>query len=102
VATLSNARFFSTVPCPPGRLPETCTYNQFGIRAAGDYAGLYVGTIEQLRETTYLVVGVGGEGSFGPTGITTPLNGSLLYCSGEPYLIDQGTWACPGSCRRSM
>jgi hypothetical protein len=96
-ARLSDARFFSTSPCPPGRPPETCTYNQFGIGIAGDYAGIGIGIVEQLGEAGYLVFEAGAEGSFGAIGITAPLNGSVEYCPGEPYLIDQGDWACPGS-----
>jgi hypothetical protein len=94
-ATLSDARFHSTVPCPPGRPPETCTYNRFGIGIAGDFATIYFGFIEQLSETTYLVLSAGAGVSVGPTGITAPLDGEFLYCPTEPFLIDQGTWACP-------
>jgi hypothetical protein len=96
VGQLSDARFFSTVPCPAGRPPDSCTYNQFGVRIAGDHTGFYLGTIEQLRETAYLVVSAAAEGTFGSAGLTTSLSGSFLYCPSEPYLIDQGTWACPG------
>ena len=96
LSRLSDARFFSTVPCPAGRPPETCTYNLISIGTAGDYAAIYAGIVERLGETTYLAVQAGTAGSFGPTGITAPLNGSFLYCPGEPYLIDQGEWACAG------
>jgi hypothetical protein len=96
-ATLSDARFFSTVPCPVGRPPETCSYNRLGIGVAGDYASISAAPVEQLSETTYLAFTAGSEGVFGPTGITAPMHGSFLYCPSEPYQIDQGTWACPGS-----
>jgi hypothetical protein len=97
LATLSDARFFSTVPCPPGRPLETCTYNRFSIGIAGDYASIHVGFVEEFGEKTYLALVAGAEGSFGPNGITTPLSGYSLYCPIEPFLIDQGTWACPAS-----
>lgn len=97
LANLSDARFLSKVPCPPGQPPETCTYNHLGIGIAGDYAGITAGFVEQLGETTYLVVTAGAEGSFGPIGITAPLGGQFLYCPSEPVLIDQGTWACPAN-----
>jgi Carboxypeptidase regulatory-like domain len=98
LATLSDARFLSGAPwCPGGHPPESCTYNQSGIGIAGDYASISVGMVEQLGEVGYLAVGAGAEGSFGPTGITGPLSGSLLYCPSEPTQIDQGTWACLAS-----
>ena len=97
LARLSDARFLSTVPCPPGRLPESCTYNQIGIGLAGDYASIGVGIVEQLDGTTSLVFGAGAEGSVGPMGITAPLYGQFLYRPGEPALIDQGTWGCVAS-----
>ena len=93
-ARLSDARFFSTVPCPPGQLPETCTYNLLGIGVANDYASIYAGLIELLNDA-YLVITAGTEGTFDPSGIARPLSGSFLYCPREPFLIDQGTWACP-------
>jgi hypothetical protein len=65
---------------------------------AGDYGSLSVnGIVEHLGETTYLAFLGGAEGSFGPTGITTSLNGSFLYCPSEPYQIDIGEWACPAN-----
>jgi hypothetical protein len=94
LATLSDARFFSTAPCPFGPFGPSCTHNSFGLRLAGDYASVYVGFIEQLSETTHLVYSAGGAGSFGPAGITTPLEGYFLYCPTELFLIDQGTWWC--------
>jgi hypothetical protein len=96
-AKLSDARFFSTVPCPPGRDPQSCSYNRFGIGIAGDYASIYLGFIEQLTETTYLVLSAGTAGSVGPIGITSPLHGYFLYCSSEPVQIDQGEWVCQAS-----
>jgi hypothetical protein len=95
-ARLSGARFLPAISCP-GPAPPSCTYNQFGIGMAGDYASIGGGIVEQLSETTYLVVSGGAQGSFGPTGITAPLGGLFLYCPSEPYLIDQGTWACPAN-----
>jgi hypothetical protein len=43
----------------------------------------------------YLVVTAGIGGTVDPGRIVTPVSGSLLYCPREPFLIDQGTWACP-------
>jgi hypothetical protein len=95
-ARLSDARFFSTVPCEPGRPPETCTYNWLGIGIAGDYASIYVGVIEVLDDA-YLVITGGTAGTFNPAGVAWPLSGAFLYCPREPFLIDQGTWACPNA-----
>jgi hypothetical protein len=94
-ARLSDARFFSTEPCQPGRPPETCTYNLLGIGMAGDFATIYLGLIEVLSDLTYLVVTAGSNGTFDPRGVAFPLSGSFLHCPREPFLIDQGTWACP-------
>jgi len=89
---LSDARFFS-ITCPPGRPLETCTYNQFGIGLAGDYASIGLGVVEQLDETTFLAFEGGTAGSFGPTGIAGPFDGFLLYCPAEP-VWNEG-WVCP-------
>jgi hypothetical protein len=99
VASLSDARFLSPTPwCnahPPGL---TCSYNTIGIGIAGDYANLGVsGIVEQLGQEGYVALTAGAEGSFGATGITTPLSGSFLYCPSEPYQIDIGEWACRAS-----
>jgi hypothetical protein len=94
LAKLSDARFF--LPCSPGQRPDTCA-PQFGIGLVDGYAGSYVGVVEQLSDTTYLIASARAEGTFGPTGMTVPLSGSLEYCPAEPFLIDQGTWACPSS-----
>jgi len=91
-ARLSDAQFYST--CPAGQVPESCAHNLFGIGMVGDYAGIYVRIAEQLGGTTYLMVEAAAGGSFGQTGITTPLQGSVVACPSEPALIDQGTWAC--------
>lgn len=91
-AGLSDARFFSTVPCPVG---QTCTHDRFGIGVAGDYASMFIGIIEQLSDTSYLIFETAAAGRFGTDGITTQLNGFLEYCTAEPFLIDQGDWACP-------
>jgi hypothetical protein len=97
VARLSDARFFSTVPCPPGRPAETCTYNQFGIGIAGDFANIGSGGIvEQLADTTYLVFTGGGGASFDPSGITLPLDGSFQYCPNEPAWTSGEYWECEG------
>jgi hypothetical protein len=93
LARLSDAQFYS---CPTGPL-ESCAHNRFGIGMVGDYAGIYVRITEQLGETTYLMVEAVAGGSFGQTGITTPLQGSVVACPSEPALIDQGTWACLAS-----
>ena len=97
-AGLSDARFLSIVPCPTGRPTETCTYNRLGIGIAGNFANIVSGGIvEQLSETTYLVVTGGGGAVFDLSGIMLPFEGSFQYCSSEPYQIDQGTWACTGN-----
>jgi hypothetical protein len=94
--SLSGARFLPIVPCLPGFL--SCTYNSLIVGMAGDYANLGVaGIVEQRGEAGYVAITAVAEGSFGPTGITTPLNGSFLYCSTEPYRIDIGEWACPAN-----
>jgi hypothetical protein len=95
VASLSDARFLSPTPWCNARPPWlTCSYNTIGIGIAGDFAHVGVGIVEQLGEEGYVAITAGAEGSFGATGITTPLSGSFLYCPSEPFLIDQGTWAC--------
>jgi hypothetical protein len=95
VASLSDARFLSPTPWCNARPPWlTCSYNTIGIGIAGDFAHVGVGIVEQLGETTYLWIGAGSQTSFGPTGITAPLSGTFLYCPSEPFLIDQGAWAC--------
>lgn len=94
-AHLSGARFFATAPCPPGRPQETCTYNRIGIGVAGESVNIQVGIIEDLGESAYLILSAVAQGTFGPSGITSPLSGEFQYCRGEPFLIDQGTWTCP-------
>jgi carboxypeptidase family protein len=96
VATLNDARFLSPTPwCNVGPPELSCSYNTVGIGLAGDLASVSSGIVEQLGDTTYLWVGAGTQASFGPTGITASLSGSFLYCpASEPFLIDQGTWAC--------
>jgi hypothetical protein len=95
VATLSDAGFLSPTPwCNAGPPGLSCSYNTVGIGIAGDFASIGSGIVEQLGETTYLWIGAGSQASFGPTGITAPLSGTFLYCPSEPFLIDQGTWAC--------
>jgi hypothetical protein len=97
LARLSDARFFSTVPCPPGRPAETCTYNQLGIGIAGDFATIQSGgVVEQLGDAAYLVVTGGGGASFGLSGITLPLDGSFQYCPGEPSWASGEYWECQG------
>ena len=93
--TLSGARFFSTMSSCPAQFPELCTHNRFWISTAGNYASIYLGFVEQLGDAIYLVVSAGSEGTFDSEEIITPVSGSFLYCPREPYLIDQGTWACP-------
>ena len=93
---LSDARFAPVVPCPPASSGLSCTYNNIGFGNAGDYTRVSFTIIEQLGEHTYLVVSAGAGGSFGPTGITAPLAGSLQYCQTEPTQVDQGLFACPG------
>ena len=57
-ARLSDARFFSKC-LGGGQVPESCDRNQFGIGMVGDYAGMYVGVIERLSETSYLMFDAG-------------------------------------------
>jgi hypothetical protein len=96
LATLSDARFFSTLPCPSGRPPDSCMHNRFGIGIAGDYGDIGVGIVEQLNETSYLVVEAGGEGTFSANGITVPLSGALRYCPSEPHWTSGEYWDCEG------
>jgi hypothetical protein len=91
VANLRDASFFAR--CAGGPVPASCV-DQFSIGMVGDYAGVYVGIIEQLAETTYLLVDGEAQGSFDHAGFTAPLKGSVVYCPSEPVVIDQGTWAC--------
>lgn len=85
LARLSDARFLST-------------YNQLAIGIAGDFAGIGNGDIvEQVQETTYLVVGGRAAGSFGPSGITTPFDGYFQYCPSEPALTSGEYWDCQAS-----
>jgi hypothetical protein len=98
VASLSDARFLSPTPWCNARPPGlTCSYNTIGIGIAGEFAHVGGGIVEQLGETTYLVVPTWAEGSFGPTGITAPLSGQFLYCPSEPVMVDQGLWGCLAS-----
>jgi hypothetical protein len=96
-AMLRDARFLPIVPCPPAWVSPTCTYSQFTIGLAGDFAGIPINVVEQLDETAYLIVGAFAEGRFGPNGISVPLDGSLEYCPSGPFQIDLEVWACPGS-----
>lgn len=68
----------------------------YGLRigVVGDYAGIYVGIIEQLSDTTYFMIEGRAGGTFNPTGVTIPLNGAVEYCASQPTQVDQGTWAC--------
>jgi hypothetical protein len=93
VARLSDATFYSE-PCPPGRAPDSCHYNQLGIGLAGDYASIGGGIVEQLHETAYLVVSGGAAASFAPTEISAPLEGSFLYCPLAPTFNWNDGWVC--------
>ena len=85
---LSAARFLST-------------RNQASIAAAGDFARVVMsvstnaqsdsspGIVEQLRETTYLAIDAGAEGTFDASGMTAPLDGYFEYCPGEAALIGE-------------
>jgi hypothetical protein len=92
-AILSDATFFSE-PCAPGRPPETCVHNRFGIGLAGDYSSIGGGVIEQLGDKGFLRFEGGAEGTFGPNGMAEPFRGSIIYCPVELTQIDQGTFAC--------
>jgi Carboxypeptidase regulatory-like domain len=85
LARLSDARFLST-------------YNQFAIGIAGDFAGIgNADIVEQLPESTFLVVGGKAAGSFGPSGITAPFEGYFLYCPTEPRWTSGEYWECQAS-----
>jgi hypothetical protein len=93
---LSDARFFSIFN------GIRIVFNAFEIGIAGDFAQISVlyggvGIVEQLRETTYLAVGGGAEGSFGPSGITAPFDGGFQYCPSEPALTSGEYLECQGS-----
>jgi len=89
---LNGATFLSTAPwCPAG---QACPYNRFGIGVVGDIAAVSIGHVEKLADTTYLAITGWAGGSVRSNGISAPLSGSFLYCPSEPYLIDQGAWAC--------
>lgn len=98
--SLSGARFLPIVPCPPGPIssPPSCTYNSFRIGMAGDFARISLRPIvEQLSESTYLVVAGEVETSFDRPEITAPLDGFFQYCSGEPVLTLGEYWECEDS-----
>ena len=92
-ARLGGASFYSKA-CPGAPPDVWCPGYSVNIGVAGNYASFFLGVLEQLSETTYLIVEAGGAGPWS-AGITTPVNGYLEYCSAEPVLIDQGDWTCP-------
>jgi hypothetical protein len=65
---------------------------------AGDFARISLRPIvEQLSESTYLVVAGEVETSFDRPEITAPLDGFFQYCSGEPVLTLGEYWECEDS-----
>lgn len=92
--TLSGGRFLPTLPMACATI-GWCSYDRIRISTVGDYAGVSVGIVEQLGEANYLAITTWAEGVFGPSGMAAPSSGVFLYCPGsQPYLIDQGVWAC--------
>jgi hypothetical protein len=92
--TLSDARFPSK--CPAGHVPESCNRNALSIGTAGDDVGVGVSIVEQVGETTHLVVDAKAEGSLGPIGITAPLDGVFLYVPANRFWSLRGSaWTVP-------
>jgi hypothetical protein len=89
--TLSGDQFLPSPFCFAG---GSCSYNHFGVSMVGDYAAVSVGVVERLGDSTYLAITTNSVGTFGLNGMAAPSSGVFLHCPGEPYLIDQGTWAC--------
>jgi hypothetical protein len=71
LARLSAARF--SPKCQAGHIPESCA-TELAIGMVGDDAGIWVGIVEQLTETTYLMVDARAQGAFDHTGIRAPLH----------------------------
>jgi hypothetical protein len=98
IVSLSDARFFSTMPCPSRRLSGSCTYDQLRIGMAGNFAAIgREDIIEQLSGTTYLVIGGTARALFTGTGVATSFDGYFLYCEAEPVwdtadVVD--SWTC--------
>ena len=90
----SDARFVSDSPCV-GRPAESCIHNSFHIGMAGDFANLGASLLEQLSETIYLLIEGGVSASFGPSGISAPLNAQVVYCPVRPVYTSGEYWACP-------
>lgn len=82
VGRLSDARIVSSLFSP-----------YFAIGIAGDFANMSVRFVEQLGDT-YLAIDGGAAASFGPSGITTPFNGSFLHCPTEPASAGGEYWWC--------
>ena len=90
---VSGARFIADPSCvgPP---PESCIRNFFSIGMAGDFAHFATSILEQLSETIYLVIDGGVSASFGPSGISAPLNAQFVYCPIRP-VWNGDYWTCP-------
>jgi hypothetical protein len=54
--------------------------------------------VEQLRDTTYVAIDAGAEGTFGASGLTAPLTGDFEYCPSETALTGE-RYQCPASAR---
>jgi hypothetical protein len=78
--TLSDARFI---------------HNSFSIGMAGDFVDFSISILEQLSETIYLLIEGGLSASFGPSGISAPLNAQVVYCPVRPVYTSGEYWACP-------
>ncbi len=91
---VSDGRFVPVSPCVGGP-PESCIHNYFEIGMAGDFASFWTRIMEQLSETIYLVIDGGFSASFGPSGISAPLNAQFVYCPVRPVWTSGEYWACP-------
>jgi hypothetical protein len=92
-ARLSGAQFFAwAVPCP--LRGSDCLMNRVSLGTAGDAVGGYMTIIEQVTDTSYLIVDGAIGGSISPAGVTASVSGYLDLCPTQPIQIDQGVWVC--------
>ena len=69
--------------------------NYFQIGMAGEFANFSTQIVEQLSETSYVVIDGGASAPFGLSGISAPLNAQFLFCPVRPvWTFDEG-WSCP-------